>query len=60
MNEHRYITVVETKRFIADVSKDMTEAEREEFIQFIAQNPMNSGNLSIRKTEITDEEKFHE
>ncbi len=53
MNEHRYITVVETKRFIADVSKDMTEKEREEFIRFIAQNPTKGaiieGTGGIRK-----------
>lgn len=53
MNDHRYITVVETKRFITDVSKDMTKDEHEEFIRFIAQNPTKGviieGTGGIRK-----------
>ncbi len=47
------MTVVETKRFMADASRSMTENERTECIQYIAQNPTKGdlieGTGGIRK-----------
>lgn len=53
METCEYMTVVETKRFIAEASRSMTDDERTEFIQFIAQNPTKGdlikGTGGIRK-----------
>lgn len=39
MSERRYITVVETRPFIADAEKCLSDSEHEEFIEHIACNP---------------------
>ncbi len=54
MNEQfQYITVVETRTFLSAVSRIMTEADREEFVAFIAVNPLRGdrirGTGGIRK-----------
>jgi hypothetical protein len=53
METCEYMTVVETKRFIADASGSLTEDERTEFIQFIAQDPTKGdliqGTGGVRK-----------
>lgn len=53
MNAENYITVVETKRFIADTANTMTDDEREECIRSLAQNPTKGviieGTGGIRK-----------
>ncbi len=53
MSEQRYITVVETRPFIADAEKCLSNDEREEFIEYIARNPtagvVISGTGGVRK-----------
>lgn len=49
----RHITVVESRPFIADAARCLSEQEREEFIGYIARNPtagaVISGTGGIRK-----------
>ena len=51
--QFQYMTVVETRAFLSDVSRTMTEADREEFVTFIAANPQRGdlilGTGGIRK-----------
>ena len=51
--QFQYMTVVETRAFLAAVSRTMTEADREEFVTFIAANPQRGdliqGTGGIRK-----------
>lgn len=53
MSEQYCITVVETRPFIADAKKCLSDDEREEFIGFIARNPtagvVISGTGGVRK-----------
>ena len=45
--QFQYVTVVETRAFLSAVSRTMTEADREEFVTFIAANPQR-GDLIPR------------
>ena len=51
--QFQYVTVVETRAFLSAVSRTMTEADREEFVTFIAANPQRGylipGTGGIRK-----------
>ena len=51
--QFQYMTVVETRAFLSAVSRTMTEADREEFVTFIAANPQRGdliqGTGGIRK-----------
>ena len=53
MSEDRYITVVETRPFIADAERCLSNDEREQFIEYIARNPTTGvvipGTGGIRK-----------
>jgi hypothetical protein len=49
----QYITVVETRTFLSDVSRYMTKEDREGFVTFIAANPLRGdlipGTGGLRK-----------
>jgi mRNA-degrading endonuclease RelE of RelBE toxin-antitoxin system len=53
VGEHRYITVVETRPFMRDAEKCLSDDERETFIEYIARNPtagvVISGTGGVRK-----------